>query len=115
MSDHNTEAPTADAEATALPRRPQFVLIIEDSDTPGQLNMAGAQTPVEFDPKSPAHVIGRFFQENIELLCQIAQHQANEATGQGKVLQLLAPPTEVIGEREKTILLPGSDSQAVSS
>ena len=93
------EAPTQDT----APRRPEFVLIIQDSVNPGEVNLGGAQYPAEFDPKSPAHVIGRFFQQNMELLLEIARSQA---AGPKPILNLLAPSQEVIGEREKTIILP---------
>ena len=44
----------------------QFTLILQDNPETGQLDIAGCRAPEAFAPNSPAHIVGRFLQQNFE-------------------------------------------------
>ena len=86
----------------------QFILILQDNAETGELDIAGAQRPEAYDPNSPAHRVGKFIHDNLDQLVALAAGGAQAAAA-------AATNEAVIAEREKTILLPGNDSLAVST
>lgn len=79
---------TVSAEATAqraLDAAPavknQFVLILQDNPETGALDVAGTQAPAEFIETSPAHIVGRFIQENLEAIVAAAANEASKRLG----------------------------------
>ena len=88
----------------------QFILILQDGDQPGHINVAGAQRPVEHDPNSPSHIVGKFIQDNLGMIINAAVADMSRGLG----VEALAGGPEIAKPGEKTIILPGQDSVAVS-
>jgi hypothetical protein len=94
-------------EAAAQPN--QFILILQDGDEPGHINVAGAQRPVEHEPTSPSHIVGKFIQDNLGMIINAAVADMSRGLG----VEALAGGPTIAVPGEKTIVLPGQDSLAV--
>lgn len=80
---------------------PQVLIILQDNPATGELDVGGVQRPTEFNPESPAHVVGKFIAENLEQIISAARQSA----------QVNVPDVgeSIIGpDRERTIILPGA-------
>lgn len=77
-------------------KAPRVVLIFQDNLVTGELDIGGVQAPQEFNPKSPAHVVGRFLAENMEQLILAA---ANQGVSKPDVGESIIGP-----DRERTII-----------
>lgn len=79
-------------------RPASFMLILQDDvNDPLNVNIGGTQHPVQFQPGSPAHVIGEWIKNHLEDIIVAAR---TEHLSQAK-------PDLVIGpDRERTIVLP---------
>lgn len=63
-----------DTQEIETPPSPEFVLILRDNpENPRELLIAGATYPPEPLVTSPAHAIGRFIADNINVLIMQAQ------------------------------------------
>jgi hypothetical protein len=80
------------------PQAPQVLVILQDNLATGELEIGGIQRPLEFNPNSPAHVVGKFLSENMEQICVAAVASQRPAT-----------PDVIDGDRERTIVLPGGE------
>lgn len=112
-------ADQANAEVGQSPAN-QFVLVVQDNPFTGELDVAGVQRPQAFDPKSPAHRVGKFIQDHLELIVRLA---GMEATGEGPALLANTlggdlPPGATVPQlllpSPKNLIVPGNDSLAVS-
>ncbi len=100
MTNEVQEQPVAGALEDAAQSAPSFMLIIQDDpNDPGQVQLGGFQKPADkFIETSPSHVIGRYIRDHIgEIVLAASPRQAPPAD-----------EVKVIGERERTILLPGT-------
>ena len=58
---------------------PQVLIILQDNPETGELDVGGVQRPLEFNPKSPAHVVGKWIAENLaEIVVAASNPQVNE-------------------------------------
>lgn len=55
---------------------PQVLIILMDNPSTGELEIGGIQRPLEFNPKSPAHVVGKFLAEHMQEIIAAAQSEA---------------------------------------
>jgi len=69
MSDESTEL-NSDADA------PSVVIVLQDNLRTGELEIGGVQKPIEFNPRSAAHVVGKFLAENMDQILAAAASQA---------------------------------------
>ena len=77
-----------------------FVLIIQDDpEKPGEVNIGGSQKPVEFDRTSPSHVIGAWIRDHLADIVLAARQEHLEQYG-------IEDKKLIDGDRERTILLP---------
>ena len=51
----------------------QFMLILQDNTETGELDIAGTRAPEEFHPLSPAHIVGKYLQANINAILDAAK------------------------------------------
>ena len=56
---------------------PQVLIILMDNPSTGELEIGGIQRPLEFNPKSPAHVVGKFLAEHMQEIIAAAQSEAS--------------------------------------
>jgi len=83
---------------------PQVLIILQDNPETGDLDIGGVQRPSEHNPKSPAHIVGKWIAEHMD---DIVRQAAAESRGQ----TINAPDVgeSIIGpDRERTLLLPGT-------
>lgn len=73
----------------------QFVLVLQDGEQPGMIDVAGVQKPEAFDASSPAHLVGNYIKDHIGELVYLASEEATR----GLAVKALA----------------GDDSEAVQS
>lgn len=60
-------------------KTPQVLIILHDNPETGELEIGGVQRPVEFNPKSPAHVVGKWIADNLEqIVLAVSQPRVNE-------------------------------------
>ena len=78
---------------------PQVLIILQDNPQTGELDVGGVQRPTEFNPKSPAHVVGKFIAENLNQIVMAAAH-ASRANAPDVGESIIGP------DRERTIVLP---------
>lgn len=91
----------AEEQAVSGPLNSFMVILQDDPANPGHVNVGGTQTPPEFQPRSAAHVVGRFIQNNLSDIILAAQYDW--------LAKNRKPDAQVItGDRERTILLPGA-------
>lgn len=79
----------------------QFLLVLQDNLESGNLDIAGVQKPEEFKPNSPAHVVGRFIQNNLGLIINAARAEQMAANQVGALsgdvqLKLAKPKSELV-------------------
>lgn len=58
------------------PKPHQFMLVMCDNPATGELEVGGTQQPIEFNRNSPAHVVGRFIQNNLAQIIEVARQEA---------------------------------------
>ena len=75
---------------TVKDKRPHVVLGLFDRD--GQVDVEAIQYPDAYDPESPAHVIGRWLQLNIEQVVEAASRSAAAMVEP----QVLSAPTIIV-------------------
>lgn len=80
---------------------PQVVIILQDNLTTGELDVGGVQHPSEHNPKSPAHVVGKWIAENFEQIIAAAAASAAGVDRPDVGESIIGP------DRERTIILPG--------
>jgi len=86
--------------ASAPGTAPMFMLILQDNPN-GEVDIAGAQRPTVFNPDSPAHLIGKWIQDNLSNIAfEVSLQKSREA-------RLNAPASEA---PPPAIVLPGSPS-----
>lgn len=76
---------------------PQVLIILMDNPSTGELEIGGIQRPLEFNPKSPAHVVGKFLAEHMQEIIAAAQSEA--AVNKPDVGESIIGP-----DRERTIV-----------
>lgn len=76
---------------------PQVLIILMDNPSTGELEIGGIQRPLEFNPKSPAHVVGKFLAEHMQEIIVAAQSEA--AVNKPDVGESIIGP-----DRERTIV-----------
>ena len=60
----------------AQPVAHQFLLVMVDNPATGELEVGGTQQPIEFNPNSPAHIVGRFIKDNLAQIIEVARQEA---------------------------------------
>ena len=76
---------------------PQVLIILMDNPSTGELEIGGIQRPLEFNPKSPAHVVGKFLADHMQEIIAAAQSEA--AVNKPDVGESIIGP-----DRERTIV-----------
>lgn len=76
---------------------PQVLIILMDNPSTGELEIGGIQRPLEFNPQSPAHVVGKFLAEHMHEVIAAAQSVA--AVNKPDVGESIIGP-----DRERTIV-----------
>ena len=79
----------------------RVLIIIMDNPQTGELEVAGVQEPQEFNPKSPAHIVGKFIAENMQEIIAAAAMSAR--VNSPDVGQSIIGP-----DRERTIVASGN-------
>lgn len=127
LGDFSDASPTADEqqqreevmEAVAPEGGSMFMLILKDGVEPNSVDIAGLQRPEEYNPQSPAHVIGAWLRENFEEVA--ARARQAEFERQAKAAFAKAAPNDpdsvpadetsapriITDERERTIVSSG--------
>lgn len=54
----------------------QFVLVLQDGEQPGMIDVAGVQKPEAYDASSPAHLVGNYIKDHISELVYLAGEEA---------------------------------------
>ena len=99
--------------AEEQPRAPQFLLVLQDNLATGEVEVGGAQQPLEFDPRSPSHVIGLYIREHLQEIFLAAQTEASQASRDEVRARAAGLDQPDVGEsilgpdRERTILIGG--------
>ena len=79
---------------------PQVLIILQDNPATGELEIGGVQRPLEFNPKSPAHVVGQWISEHLDQICTVAAARLAGLDRPDVGESIIGP------DRERTIILP---------
>jgi hypothetical protein len=84
-----------DTNVEAQNKPPMFLLVLQDKDN-GEVDVAGTQRPREFLPDSPAHLIGKWIEDNLsniafEVSLQRSRQQRLTETAQDPAPKLVLP------------------------
>ena len=86
---------------------PEVILILRDGEGGQTIEMAGVTRPEQFDPKSPAHVVGKFIAENVATLVILASQGSQLVQPDPVDEPAISGLPEIIGpDRERTIIVP---------
>lgn len=81
---------------------PQVLIILQDNPATGELDVGGVQRPSEHNPKSPAHIVGKWIAEHLEEIILAATQPATGIDEPDVGASIIGP------DRERTIILPGA-------
>ena len=81
------------------PTVPSVLIVLQDNVATGEIEIGGMQRPLEFNPASAAHVIGKFIAEHIGEICAAAM-QETKANSPDVGESVIGP------DRERTLVLP---------